>query len=99
MNRKPVIKNPEFWGKRLEEMAHKGAALGVDHGKMCKDCAFRSNQEHTQDYVESVDGAFQMLAWEGKFNCHTDAHEDAGKPCAGFLYAKEYLKSTETKDE
>lgn len=81
------------WAKRISEQAQKGAAIGKDCGKMCEDCAFKYNQPHTTDYLESVDGAVLMLMQEGKFHCHTDSHEDAGKPCAGFLYAQEFLNN------
>jgi hypothetical protein len=85
----------DTWGDKIADQARKGAALGKDCGKMCKDCAFNNNQPHTIDYLESVDGAVLMLVSEGRFNCHTPDGGDAHKPCAGFLYAKEHLNSIE----
>lgn len=84
--------NIDEWAKRLADLAQKGALLG-DCGKMCNDCAFKYNQPHDTDYLESVDGAALMLAFEGKFHCHTDEHKDAGRPCVGFLYAKQFMNS------
>lgn len=83
-------------GIHMERFAREGAkiaaAKGIDCGKMCHDCAFKTQQEDLNGYPEAVEGAFQALAWDGTFNCHTEEHKDAGKPCAGFLMAKEYFK-------
>lgn len=92
-NRKPELQfvtegEIDSWGKIISDHAQKGAAQGIDCGKMCNDCAFKYNQPKTADYYEAVDGAVLMLASDGKFNCHTEEHEDAGKPCAGFKYAQ-----------
>lgn len=92
---KYVVLSPgtvDGWAKRISEQAQKGAAFGKDCGKMCSDCAFKYEQPHDTSYLESVDGAVLMLMQEGKFHCHSDKHEDSGTPCAGFLYAQEYLK-------
>lgn len=85
------------WGKIISDHAIKGAAKGIDCGKMCSDCAFKYQQEKTADYYEAVDGAILMLSTDGKFHCHPEDHEDAGKPCAGFEYAKLYFN--DLKDE
>lgn len=79
----------EVWAARIAEMARKGAPMG-DCGKMCSDCAFKHPQPPTPDYYAAVDGAVQVLMMGGRFNCHTDDHEDAGRLCAGMLYAKQY---------
>lgn len=76
------------WAKIISDHAISGASKGIDCGKMCADCAFKYNQEKTADYYEAVDGAVLMLMQDGKFHCHTESHEDAGKPCAGFAYAQ-----------
>lgn len=76
----------------LADLAQKGASLG-SCGKMCRDCAFKLNQPHTPDYLLGVYQAAICLAWDGEFNCHTPDHENAGHPCAGFLYARQYLQS------
>ena len=82
-------------GRMLAENAKKGAALGVDCGKMCNDCAFKFNQPHTGDYLDAVNSAANMLSFEGKFHCHTDDNQCSDKPCSGFLYAKAYFDSIE----
>lgn len=86
------------WGKIISEHARKGALKGVDCGKMCSDCAFKYNQPKTVDYYEAVDGAVLMLMSEGKFHCHTQEHEDAGKSCAGFAYAQLHFKDLHDND-
>jgi hypothetical protein len=101
-DREPLLKilTPEGadrWGKIISDHAIKGAAKGIDCGKMCSDCAFKYNQAKTPDYYEAVDGAVLMLMQDGKFHCHTKEHEDAGKHCAGFEYAK--LHFNDLKDE
>lgn len=87
------------WGKIIAEHAQKGASKGVDCGKMCKDCAFRYNQEKTVDYYEAVDSAVLMLVSAGYFHCHTEDHQDAGTPCAGFEYAKLHFQDLKDNDE
>ncbi len=83
----------------ISEWARKGAALGVDHGKMCNECAFKkgglgNNEEHT------VAKAIYCMAAEGKFNCHNQGEgTDAGKPCAGWLYAKSYVDKPDQSPE
>lgn len=80
---------------KLSEWAKKGAALGIDHGRMCAECAFRKGSV-AQEEPHNVEGAMQALAWEGTFNCHPPGElKDAGIPCSGFLYAKAYLESKE----
>lgn len=73
--------------------ARKGAEINPCHGKMCNDCAFKigtdaNNEEHT------VCVAMDCLVGSGvKFHCHRAENGDlvdAGRPCAGFLYAKIY---------
>jgi hypothetical protein len=87
------ITDVKKWGEIIAGHAQKGAALGVNCGKMCGDCAFNFNQPHDVGYAEAVDGAVGMLSFAGKFHCHTDDHQDGGKPCAGVLYAEAYLKN------
>lgn len=74
----------------IASWAQKGAATGIDCGKMCNECAFRIGSVAQQE-PHNVDTAAQSLAWEGQFNCHKNGFEDAGKPCVGFLYAKAYF--------
>lgn len=73
----------------INEWARKGAAI-KPLGRMCNDCAFKkgtpaNNDDHTAD-VASQCVAFGL----GEFVCHTPDFKDAGKPCMGFLYAKQY---------
>ena len=70
--------------------AQKGAAYG-SLGKMCSDCAFRNGTEANNDPT-AVEGAAACLASGGQFNCHTKNLTDAGKPCMGFLYARQYFE-------
>lgn len=84
----------EHFAKHIAEVARKGAALG-DCGKMCSDCAFKHPQPPTQDYYDAVDGAMAVLVMGGKFNCHTEDHEDAGRECVGYAYCKQYMDSIE----
>lgn len=77
----------------MAEMAQNGASAGPGCGKMCGDCAFKLNQPHTTDFLMAAELAVSALAWEGSFNCHTLDHQDAGKPCVGFLYARQYLQT------
>lgn len=81
-----------FPGTILADWAQKGAALG-DCGRMCHDCAFRV-QADVNYYQETVEKAAELLAYGGgTFNCHTADYKDAGTPCKGFLYAKQYVNS------
>lgn len=79
--------------KKLADMiadwARKGAELGVDHGKMCNECAFKTGSV-AQAESHNVAAAANCLAYYGQFNCHKNGFENAGNPCSGFLYAKEY---------
>lgn len=78
---------------RLNELiaswARKGAELG-DCGKMCSSCAFKLNSPANLE-PHNVDAAAQCVAYHGTFNCHINDYQDAGHPCAGFLYAKQYV--------
>lgn len=81
-----IAKTP---AETIATWAREGARLG-DCGHMCGQCAFKpgaagNNEEH------NVEKALQCLAWGGQFNCHKNEEEDAGYPCAGFLYAKQHL--------
>lgn len=80
--------------EKLSEWATKGAAMGADCGKMCSSCAFKKGSV-TQTEEHNTGKALECLAYFGQFNCHVNDYEDAGKPCAGFLYAKKYLESKE----
>lgn len=84
------IGSPEW----LADLARKGAQLG-NCGKMCSGCAFNPNQVHDEDYLLAAEDAAFQLAWEGEFHCHTEDHKDAGTPCVGFAYARQYLRSLE----
>ena len=85
-----VVDTPEM----LATAARNGASLGVDCGKMCGDCAFRVGSDANNDGV-ATEAALQCLMSEGQFNCHTSDFQNAGKPCAGFLYAQQWFKSPE----
>lgn len=84
--------------------AQRGAAINPCHGKMCNDCAFKPGTDANNDDA-AVNAAMDCLVGFGKFNCHKEQGAelvDAGKPCAGFLYAKQYYekmdKELEEKD-
>lgn len=80
----------EKWAAHIADQARKGAALGKNCGKMCSDCAFKHPQPPTQDYYNAVDGAIKVILMGGRFNCHTEDHEDAGRECVGMRMAKLY---------
>jgi hypothetical protein len=82
----------------IASWARKGAELGVDCGRMCNECAFRPGSV-AQSEPHNVSAAADCLAFEGKFNCHKNDSEDAGYPCAGFLYAKAFQAHQEKKLE
>jgi len=69
------------------EKAKQQGKLG-ECGKMCDTCAFKWEQEHNLTYFMAADNAAYMLMAEGGFNCHTPQFKDAGRPCAGFEFAK-----------
>ena len=71
----------------IADFARNGATLG-NQGRMCKDCAFRPETITDVPGEHAVQGALSRLLMGGRMNCHTDDHEDANKPCTGFLYAK-----------
>jgi hypothetical protein len=81
------------YAKSISKVAQIGAKLakkrGIDCGKMCKECAFKWNQPHTLYYFIAADNAANALLQGGEFNCHTHDYKDAGRPCAGFLMAKQ----------
>jgi hypothetical protein len=78
----------------IANAALKGA--GMKHqesfGRMCDDCAFKKGTEANNDEI-AVQDAADCLAFTGTFNCHTGGLEDAGRPCSGFLYARQYTDS------
>lgn len=74
--------------------ARAGAALFPGLGKMCKDCAFRAGSDANNDEA-AVEAAESCLIADGAFNCHTGEFKDAGRPCAGFIYASKYLTTPE----
>ena len=76
----------------LATWAQRGAASGIDCGKMCNDCAFKAGSDANNDDA-ATESALQSLQWDGHFNCHTSNFENAGVSCAGFLYAKHYVLS------
>lgn len=80
----------------LADYAQKGAKL-CDCGKMCNECAFKLNSPANLE-EHNVDGAMSALAYEGVFNCHINDYEDAGEPCRGFLYAKQYFNNIYNTD-
>lgn len=73
----------------IASWARKGAELGVNCGKMCAECAFRPGSVAQQE-PHNVQAAADCLAFYGTFHCHKNGFEDAGYPCAGFLYAKAF---------
>src|SRR4051812_14699067 len=88
-------------GKKIADHARKGAAMGVDCGKMCGDCAFKPQDKDTNGYADAVDDAVSIILMGGRFNCHdhdnNGQYVDAGKPCAGMAYAKLYLDSIDNE--
>lgn len=82
------------YAKSISEITKEGAAIAKEKGilgecgKMCSECAFNWNQEHTIFYFLAADNAADKLINGGEFNCHTHDYKDANKPCAGFLLAK-----------
>jgi hypothetical protein len=82
------------YAKSISEMAKKGAEVAKKKGrskqcgKMCADCAFKWEQDHTLGYFIAADNAAYALMSEGGFHCHTHDHKDAGRTCVGFLLAK-----------
>lgn len=78
----------------LTDLLHKGARkakeMGIlaECGKMCHNCAFKANQPQQENYLMAVSGVCYQLMAEGEFHCHTKDHEDAGKECVGFTFAK-----------
>lgn len=85
------------YGEIIAGWAQQGAKHG-DCGKMCHDCAFRV-QPDINYYSETVQSIAELLAYgNGEMNCHTADYQNAGRPCVGFLYAKQYLKSLENAE-
>jgi hypothetical protein len=81
--------------EKLSEWAQKGAALGVDHGRMCAECAFRKGSVANEE-PHNTEAAMHALAYEAVFHCHPPGSTgDAGVLCSGFQYAKAYLESKE----
>lgn len=81
----------------LAEAARRGQEINPCFGKMCSDCAFRI-QPDINGYSEAVNAAMDLLVCNpsnAKFHCHTKDYEDAGRACAGFLYAKQYYEKME----
>lgn len=98
-----TITDWKVWGERIAEQARKGAAMGIDCGRMCADCAFKPQTEDTNGYAESVDGAVSIMLMGGTFHCHDHAPDgsyvDAGKPCAGMAYANLYQASIDNETD
>jgi hypothetical protein len=90
-------RDPEQLGQWMAEIAKAGARLGFC-GRMCHDCAFKKPLDLNQGDTLTTGEVFEQLAWEGRLNCHTPEHKDAGTPCIGFEYAKRFLKSNEVTD-
>lgn len=85
-------------GEILAAMAQKGATMG-NCGKMCTDCAFRL-QPDINHYAKTCEEALDLLATgQGRLNCHTPDYEDAGTPCVGFMYAKQYCDALDRENE
>ena len=78
----------------ISKMAIAGAKVAKEKGlleqcgKMCDNCAFKWDQDHTLNYILAADQAAHQLMSEGEFNCHTWDFKMADKPCAGFKFAK-----------
>lgn len=87
----------------ISEDAKKGAALGIFKDptmKMCHDCAFKKGTEANND-PNAVQAAVDAMSSCGMFgfNCHNEFLEDAGRPCIGFLYAKQYYESRDIMED
>lgn len=78
-------------GAVFAEYASKGAKI-KRHGRMCNDCAFRKGSEANTEAETLIKVETALIYEMAEFNCHTEHKGDAGKPCIGFLHAKEYLK-------
>lgn len=82
----------------IAELARKGAEI-KNIGRMCHSCAFKLNS-CTNHEEGNVQAAMDCVAYGMKiFHCHTENVEDAGTPCKGFLYAKQYLEKVFGKEE
>jgi hypothetical protein len=79
----------------IATFARLGAELG-DCGRMCDECAFKKGALANNDELTTQTCA-DILAYErGTFYCHKNDNGvlvDTTKPCAGFLYAEQFLKS------
>lgn len=82
----------------IVKWAIEGAKHG-DCGRMCSDCAFKKGTEANADeYVAAM--AAQCVAYDmAKFNCHTTDLKFIDKPCAGYLYAKQYFEKRYGKND
>lgn len=77
----------ELVKKAAETAKEKGIDIGPC-GKMCSECAFKWEQDHTLQYIMAADLAAKILIEGGEFNCHTYDYKDANKPCSGFSIIK-----------
>lgn len=77
----------------IASLATGGKEMG-DCGKMCRDCAFVTGSDANNDDA-AVQAAISCLMADMDFHCHTHDFKDAGRTCAGFQYAKQYLASPE----
>lgn len=78
-------------GETFAKYASEGAKI-KRHGRMCNDCAFRKGSEANTEPETIMKVEHALIYGMAEFNCHTEHKQDAGKPCAGFLHAKEYFK-------
>jgi hypothetical protein len=79
-------------GAKFAEYASKGAKI-KRCGRMCNDCAFRKGSEANTEAETLMKVESALIYGMAEFNCHTEHKQDAGKPCAGFLYAKQYFEN------
>lgn len=76
----------------IAKWARDGAKYG-DCGRMCNDCAFKPGTAANKE-AYTVEMAAQCVVYDmAKFNCHTPDLKFIDKPCAGYLYAKQYFEN------
>lgn len=73
--------------KAVKVAKEKGIDIGPC-GKMCSECAFKWEQDHTLQYIMAADLAAKILIEGGDFHCHTHDYKCADKPCSGFSIIK-----------
>lgn len=79
----------------LKGLARKGATLG-SCGEMCGDCAFKVMRPGDEALMSNI---VARVCCGGILHCHTSEYKDAGKICAGFLYARKWVEFLYGPDE